>query len=315
MMSEAPAGLNHTVADNSFSDGCRNAGFGFNSSRARGKNVNEEVLVPFPLLKSLPRSTGVIDLQFLLKDGMSCAERTFQSGAMRVRFPNVARNSAPEAVLVNTAGGMTGGDCLSVDVDMGEGTRAIVSTLAHEKIYRSGEGHASIGGSVRLGDEAVLEWLLQPTILFDGARLVRETNVEMVGSATFLGVEAVIFGRHAMGEVMKTGYLSDSWTIRRDGRLIHVDRFIAEDDFEALLGKSTVLAGDMAMATIRYVAPDAANRLDDIRAALDGDGGASFWNGMLVSRVVANDGYQLGKALIRILGAVRRRPLPSVWSI
>lgn len=263
----------------------------------------------------LPRSFGAVELEFLCQDGFTRADRVFQNGVMRARFPNVARGDPPEAVLINTAGGVTGGDCLVVGVDMADGSRAVVTTQAHEKVYRSAQGDVSMVASLRLGDKAMLEWLPQPTILFDGARLARQTDVEMAGSASFLGGEAVIFGRHAMGEVMKNGHLSDGWTIRRDGRLIHADRFFARDDVQAMLDKPAVLAGSGAMATIRYVAPDAAPRLNDVREALGDDGGASAWNGMLVSRIVAKDGYHLGKVLARVLVALRRRPLPPVWLI
>lgn len=264
----------------------------------------------------LPRSFGAVELEFVLKDGVSRAHRLFQTGVMRARFPNVARGDAPEAVLINTAGGVTGGDCLLAAVEMGEGTAAVITTQAHEKVYRSAQGDVSIASSLRLQDGARLEWLPQPTILFDGARLTRQTDVEMAADASFLGVEAVIFGRRAMGEVMKSGCLSDGWNIRRGGRLIQADRFTVQNDFETALDKPAVLGGNRAMATVRHVAPDAPGRLEDVRTALGEDaGGASAWNGMLVSRLVAKDGYHLARLLARVLGVLRGRPLPPVWSI
>ena len=126
---------------------------------------------------------------------------------------------------------------------------------------------------------AGLEWLPQPTILFDRAILARETHVELAGDSDFLGVEAVIFGRTAMGEIMASGSLSDHWTIRRDGRLIHADRFALEEAVAASLSKMSVLAGRAAMATIRHVATDAAGKLEVMREALGEDGAASAWNG------------------------------------
>src|SRR6516225_3987425 len=85
----------------------------------------------------LPRSFGAVELVFRQRHGASRAHRVFQDGVMRARFPRVARDAAPEAVLINTAGGLTGGDFVTADVEMCDGTQAIVTTQAHEKVYRS----------------------------------------------------------------------------------------------------------------------------------------------------------------------------------
>lgn len=266
-----------------------------------------------PVSPPLPRSFGAIDLEFHNKNGITRAHRMYQAGVMRVRFPNGP--GAPEAVLINTAGGLTGGDCVTMGVEMGMRTSAIVTTQAHEKVYKSSGGTVSMIASLKVGEGAGLEWLPQPTILFDRAMLARETHVELVGSADFLGVEAVIFGRTAMGEAMETGALSDHWTIRRDGRLIHADRFALNGAIAASLSRISVLAGSAAMATIRHVSAHAAAKLDNIREALADDGAASAWNGMLLARIVAKDGYQLSAALARVLTVLRGRPLPPVWNI
>jgi len=261
----------------------------------------------------LPRSFGAVDLEFRNTDGITRAFRMYQSGVMRARFPNV--RGAPEAVLINTSGGLTGGDCITMGVEMGAGTSAIVTSQAHEKVYKSSGGTVSMIASLKLAEESSLEWLPQPTILFDRAILARETHVELAETADFLGVEAVIFGRTAMGEAMNTGALSDHWTIRRGARLIHADRFALDGAVAAQLSKASVLAGNAAMATIRHVATHAVAKLDTVREALADDGAASAWNGMLLARIITKDGYGLSAALARVLTALRGRALPQVWNI
>jgi len=266
-----------------------------------------------PVSPPLPRSFGAVDLEFRETDGVTRAFRMYQAGVMRARFPNVS--GPPEAVLINTAGGLTGGDCITVGVETGKGARAIVTSQAHEKVYKSSGGTVSMIASLRLGTGASLEWLPQPTILFDRARLTRETHVEMAGDSEFLGVEAVIFGRTAMGETMRSGALSDYWSIRRDGRLVHADRFLLEGGVSGALARMPVLAGNAAVATIRHAAASAAAKLGVVREALADDGAASAWNGLLLARIVTRDGYGLGAALARVLTVLRGRPLPPVWNI
>ena len=266
-----------------------------------------------PVPPPLPRSFGAVDLEFRDIGGVTRAHRMYQAGVMRARFPHVS--GPPEAVLINTAGGLTGGDCVTMGVEMGPAARAIVTSQAHEKVYRSSGGTVSMIASLRLGAGASLEWLPQPTILFDRARLARETHVEMAADSDFLGVEAVIFGRTAMGETMRTGALSDHWSIRRDGRLVHADRFLLEGGVADALARMPVLAGHAAMATVRHVAASAAAKLEMVREALAEDGAASAWNGQLLARIVTRDGYGLGAALARVLTVLRGRPLPPVWNI
>jgi urease accessory protein len=91
------------------------------------------IAVPPPL----PRSFGAIELEFRQENGASRVQRVYQQGVLRVRFPNVARGGPPEAILINTAGGLTGGDCLTVLAELGEGTRTVLTTQAYEKVYRS----------------------------------------------------------------------------------------------------------------------------------------------------------------------------------
>lgn len=283
--------------------------------RSDGTRPEPDDSAASPHCDMLPRSFGAIDLNFHHKDGATRAERVFQLGVMRARFPNVASGAPPEAVLINTAGGLTGGDSLTLSVAMGPGTAAVVTTQAHEKVYRSVLGDVSVTANASLAPGAVLEWLPQPAILFDGARLDRETHIVLAADSVFLGIEAVIFGRTAMKEIMQSGSLTDHWSIRRDGRLIHADRFAVAGDVAALLARPSVLAGHAAMATIRYVAPDAEARLEEMRALIAGDGAATAWNGLLLARIVAVDGYGLGKRLAPLLTAFRGRALPPAWHI
>jgi hypothetical protein len=72
-----------------------------------------------------------------------------ESGGYRVRFPRTG-----EGVLINTGGGMTGGDRMSLDVAVGPGADAVVTTQAAEKIYRSDGPDTEIAASLDLSRAA-----------------------------------------------------------------------------------------------------------------------------------------------------------------
>jgi len=265
---------------------------------------------------SLQRARGALRLGFALRGGVNTAMQLYQEGALKVRLPRT-RGSIPEAVMINTAGGLTGGDAVSVDVTVAEGAAALLTGQACEKLYKSSGGEAEIRSSVTLAPQAALSWLVQPTILFDRARLRRTMHVDMAGDSSFLGLEAIVFGRTAMDEVMAQGFVSDGWRISREGTLIYADTFRISGDIAGVLAKRTVLAGARAMATVIYAAPDAEARLEEMRVVLQdsGDAAASAWNGLLVARFLAPDGYALTRNLTTALTRFRKTPMPRVWMI
>src|SRR5215475_10334284 len=264
----------------------------------------------------LPRTEGSARLEFICRDGRTHLDVLHQKGAARMRFPNPAQGSALEAVLLNTAGGLTGGDRIDIDVRLGTGAAAMLTTAAAEKIYRAREAKAAIAIELRLGVGANLDWLPQATILFDGARLERRTEVDLAGQARFLAVEMLIFGRQAMGEEVRQGYCRDAWRIRREGALVFADTFCLSGSIAAALARPATLSGARAAAMIIYVAADAASRLDLVRSLLAGAeslAGASAWNGLLVVRAIAPDGRILQGDIAPLLRALGGRPLPRVW--
>ena len=124
--------------------------------------------------------------------------RLFETGGLRWRFPR--SSSLCEAALVNTGGGVAGGDSYSVHLTLSEDAEVEATTPSAERIYRSNGPAASIATRLELRPGARLFWLPQETLLFEGARLERRLEVEASGDAEFLIAETLVFGRLAMGE-------------------------------------------------------------------------------------------------------------------
>ena len=132
-------------------------------------------------------------------DGRTRIERLYQEGAAKIRLPEV-RGDPLEAILINTAGGLTGGDRLAQTIDWNEGTRALVAGQAAEKIYRASSGVAEVRTRLGVGSGAQAEWLPQETIFFDGAALSRDTVVGLMPDSRFLGLGRAAFGQDSGDE-------------------------------------------------------------------------------------------------------------------
>jgi urease accessory protein len=239
-----------------------------------------------------------------------------QAGAAKILCPRNHLDGAFEAVLLNTAGGLAGGDRMRWEVSAGPGALVRVTTQTAERVYRSNSGDALVETCLHAEAGATLEWLPQETILFDGSRLSRTLSIELAEDAALLAVEAVVFGRRAHGERVRSGCLRDRWRVRRGGRLIHADNVRMDGDLRALLDRPATFGGAQAFATLLLAGP-ARTPIDDLRALLpDGEGleaGASALPHVTVVRLVAAHGDILRPALARLLLALRGAALPRVW--
>lgn len=264
----------------------------------------------------MQRAEGRLRLAFRRRAGATRIAEMFQEGCGKARLPRMAAGDTPQAVLINTAGGLTGGDRFDIEAAVGEGGAAIVTTQACERIYRSTGDAARVSARLRVGADARLGWLPQETILFDGGRLERKIEVEIEQGGELLAVEAVLFGRAAMGETVRRGSLHDRWRIRCSGRLVFADDLRFDGDIAGQLVRPAVLAGGKAMATVVHVAADAERHLGAVREAIGDAGGASAWGGKLVARMVAGEGLELRRGLEPVLSILMDgQALPKVWQL
>jgi urease accessory protein len=250
------------------------------------------------------RSTG----QVILRVELSGLAQAREAGAAKARFPH----GGHEAILINTGGGLAGGDDFQFDIEAGTGARLSVTTQAAERVYRTLGPVATVRTSLQVGAHATLHWLPQESILFNSAALHRRLDADVAASSRFLAIESAIFGRAAMGETIMALEFRDRWRIRRDGRLVFAEDAAISG---ALPISKATLNGAGAMATIVFVAPGSEAMLDAVRTAIGGQGAASSWDGKLVARVLAEDGFALRKAVIPALHALAGEGgLPKVWT-
>ena len=270
--------------------------------------------VPGPVPNSV-RGDSEITVTF---DGAGRAchiERLFERGSLRLRNPRA--NGAREAVIVNTGGGITGGDRLSVSVDVAASAHVTMTSQAAEKIYRSDGPASSISTRLHVVEGATLEWLPQETILYDGAAARRELDVRLSAGSHFLAFEAIVLGRAAHGEVVRRLQWRDRWRIRREGRLIYAENVRLEGDASQMMARTALGNGARVVATLVHVAPDAEAHLDAVRAALADarvTAGASAWNGMLVARLSAPDLMHVKTVGAAAIQAITQSAMPRAWS-
>ncbi|TVS09722.1 MAG: urease accessory protein [Gammaproteobacteria bacterium] len=238
-----------------------------------------------------------------------------QQGALRLRLPRVPAGRAPEAVLINTAGGLTGGDRLELDCALGPGSELWLTTQACEKIYRSLDEYALQRVALDVGSDAQAVWLPQPAILFQDSAYRRVLEIDLASGASLFAVEASVLGRAAMGERVTRCRLAERWRIRREGRLIWASEFALDDP--AALTAVAALDGARAFATFvlaGYHAETALPRLREMVGSWHGKAGVSAPGEVLLGVLLAPDADALMEDLRRLVEGFFERPMPRVWT-
>lgn len=246
-----------------------------------------------------------------------------QRSPIRIMFPRVTGGAVEEAVLVNTAGGIAGGDRLESGVTALANASIAVTSQAAEKVYRALNEPARIRTKLKACEAAKLAWLPQETIVFNWGRVSREIEIELSSGAELLALEWLVLGRAAHGEEMVGGHIIDSWRVKKDGRLIWADGFRATDEMFPHLHRKALLSNCTAVGTLIYFGPYLDTRLEflrDIAPSLECHCAATSLGGLIVVRFAAEVAFDLRLGLRSFLQQFGRElgpgpfGVPKMWS-
>jgi len=247
----------------------------------------------------------------------------FQRSPIRILFPRAGDSAAEEAVLLNTAGGIAGGDQLAISVTASGSASIAVTTQAAERVYRALDQPAQISTQLHARETSKLAWLPQETIVFNRARFRRETEIELSSEAELLAVEWLVLGRAAHGEDVAAGHIIDSWRVRKDGRLIWADTFRVTEEIFPHLHRKVLLSDCKAVGTLIYFGPGLDRRIEFLRGnapSLECYFAATLVAGLIVIRFAAKRSSDLRLALRSVLNQFGREPgsgpfrVPKMWS-
>jgi urease accessory protein len=253
-----------------------------------------------PSDRDLQRADGCGRVILIGSENGTRIEDVFERSPIRIMFPRTEHHAVQEAVLINTAGGIAGGDQLECSVAVLPGASIAVTSQAAEKVYRALYEPARVATRLRAQESAKLAWLPQETIVFNGARLHRTTEIDLSAGAELLALEWLMLGRAAHGEVVVGGNVIDSWRVKKDGRLTWADSFRITDEIFPYLRRKALLSDCHAIATLIYFGPHLDRRLNFLREIIPSLGcncAATLVSGLIVVRFAAKESSDLKLAL------------------
>lgn len=283
--------------------------------RAKGSRaINQHTIIAKAAQQ--PRARGTASLSVRNRAGKNVIGDLYQSGSSKCLFPRSA-HPAMDAVILNTAGGVTGGDKFAFTGHAAPGSALTLTTQACERVYKAQPSQVGeIDNALKIDSKARINWLPQETILFDHAALERRLTVELARDASFLMLEALVFGRAAMGEVLSHASLRDRIEITRDGVPLFMDATHLQGNVSAHLAKPNTANGAGAMATLIFVHASAEAELPKLRALLPETAGASLLApDTLILRLLASDSFLLRQSLLPIMLLLNNGHVPRCWMI
>jgi urease accessory protein len=273
-----------------------------------------------PAAAPLQRGDGAVEIAFARRGAATALSRLYHRTPCRVAFPHAGAGEPAMAMLLNTAGGLTGGDRVVLSVTVEPGAAATVTSAAAEKIYRSLGQNCGVAVALEVGDGGWLEWLPQETILFAQSRLRRTITARVAATGRLLAAEMLVFGRVARGERWIGGALSERWRVERAGELAWYDAMRLDG---AMIDRPAGFGGAEAFATVAYVGADAERHLllaRDATGGLSCRAGATLVNGILLARFIGT-ASDTRAGVAHYIGALRHgaaglpAQAPRAWGI
>jgi len=230
-----------------------------------------------------------------------------------------------QTILLHPPSGIAGGDRLHIAVNVGPQAHAQITTPGAGKWYRSGGEEAAQTLDFTVGDDAILEWLPQETIVFDGARSRMETRVQLASGSRYFGWEILCLGRSASGERFANGFIDLRTRIEHNGQPLWLERGRIEGN-DPLLTSSAGWAGASIGGTLLATLPpeiEIAPLLEACRAIApqdDAEHAMTALPGLLVGRYLGHNSEAARNWFAALWETLRPRLLgrpaltPRIWN-
>lgn len=177
-----------------------------------------------PALDRVPGWQARLTLGFTASGSRTLLSHRASLGPLRVQRPFYSDDGYCHVYLLHPPGGIVGGDILEISVDAGPQSRVLLTTPAAGKFYRSSGAMARQSQRLRVRQGAVLEWLPQETIVFNGAFARNATRIDLDAEARVIAWEILCLGRPASGERFRSGDYGQSMELYRQGRPVLIER-------------------------------------------------------------------------------------------
>lgn len=233
-----------------------------------------------------------LQLQYQLREQTTILSKRQHHGPLLVQRPFYPEAGVCHTYIIHPPGGVVGGDCLEIDIQVGEQAHALLTTPASGKFYNSQSRRSQLHQHCQVKENAKLEWLPQDNIFFEGSHSLLKTQVELAQGARFIGWDISCLGRPFSGMRFDSGHCEQQFILTQQGLPLVVERTRLSVD-HAVLTESWGLSGHMVTGTL-LATPADKQLLERLRTELDSHEDFKFsvtlLNDILVCRFLGHHG-------------------------
>ena len=287
---------------------------------------------PRQLKSGTAGKSGFLRLGFEYEDGrtvLANLERRLPYMVQRALYCDEQMPHLAWVFMITSTGCVVQGDRLALEVALGAGAQAHITTQAASKIHSMDANYAVQVQSITVGDGAYLEFLPDPVIPHRHARFVSDTRIIIAPTATMLWSEIIQPGRkhHHPDECFGATVMSMAVTAARpDGRRLFAEKLLIEpqrfpvrqtgvmDSFDVL--------GNVILCTPKH---HAERVLERVRPTVDPSNGVAFGacqlpnEAGLIYKVLGRETVQVKAKVREFWSEVRKEvigtdiPPPFLW--
>ena len=189
---------------------------------------------PIQMRSGMPGKAGALRLGFERRGDRSALVDMYRRAPLLVQkalYWDDELPGMPCVFMIHTSGSVLQGDRFDIEIKVGEGAQAHVTTQAATKIHEMEANFAAQDVVIELGEDAYLEYLPGVMIPHKHARFVGRLTMTVPASATIIAGEVLMPGRkyHDDGEVFEYDVFSSTTSARRpDGSPLFTEKLLVE---------------------------------------------------------------------------------------
>jgi urease accessory protein len=265
-----------------------------------------------------------LHLDFVEVDGKTVFKQNLHQGPLQVQkifYPEV--NGTGHVYILHPPGGVVGGDSFDVNINLNSNAKALITTPAAGKFYRSAGRIAYQKQTLEVANHGVLEWFPSENIFFPGAKVKLETRINLSETSHFIGWDILCLGRPSIGETFVKGQLTQRLEVFMDGRLIRLEKLIIQDN-DPMLKAKWGLRGEPVVGTL-FCITSRTELVDLLRENIDSLDRDNLFSVTLVDNVIlcrylGNSVEQVKQKFIKVWHLLRmalrghESVIPRIWS-
>lgn len=243
-------------------------------------------------------------------------------GPLMVQRPFYPEQGVCHSYIIHPPGGVVGGDVLEIDIEVGKGAHALLTTPASGKFYNSDSVDACLQQQLTVKEQAVMEWLPQDNILYEGSHTRLSTRVDLAASAQFIGWEITCLARPFSQTSFHRGHSRQRMEIRRENVPLFIDQMTLAANHPILkekwgLGGYSVL-GTLVAAPVSTSLLEVINR--NFQEQPDLQASITLMNSVLVCRYLGRHAEMARQHFEKLWRIIRPQMLnkdvcvPRIWS-